>query len=180
MRFLEPSWMENKHLNWWLEVCWAARCTRTVGTFFSWSECCLCLDQSSGAGSQPVQSGSKQSLLPSRSPGSSRRRERFKDHWHDHPIPEHLQRLPRPQVRLLSANLSREINCYLPACDVWGPYSPWNVDAAMIKRQIPINSFCSSQSLYEEAATAQCPESDAEELCCLPQVAELAMVAALH
>lgn len=50
----------------------------------------------------------------------------------------------------------------------------------MINQQIPINHFCTSQSLYEAAATAKCSEGHAEELCCLPQTAELAMVAALH
>lgn len=37
-----------------------------------------------------------------------------------------------------------------------------------------------SQSLYEEAAAAERSESDAEELCCLPQTQELAVVAAVH
>ena len=36
------------------------------------------------------------------------------------------------------------------------------------------------QSLYEEAAAAECTESDAEELCCLPQTQELAVVATVH
>lgn len=37
-----------------------------------------------------------------------------------------------------------------------------------------------SQSLYEEAAAAERPESDAEELRRLPQTQELAVVAAVH
>lgn len=37
-----------------------------------------------------------------------------------------------------------------------------------------------SQSLYEEAAAAERSEGDAEELCCLSQTQELAVVAAFH
>lgn len=50
----------------------------------------------------------------------------------------------------------------------------------MINQQISINNLFTSQSLYEAAAAAKCSESHAEELCCLPQTAQLAMVAALH
>ena len=37
-----------------------------------------------------------------------------------------------------------------------------------------------SQSLFEEAAAAECYEGDAEELCCLSQTQELAVVATFH
>lgn len=50
----------------------------------------------------------------------------------------------------------------------------------MGNQQIPMNNFCTSQSLYEAAATAKCSETHAEKLRGLPQTAELAMVAALH
>lgn len=50
----------------------------------------------------------------------------------------------------------------------------------MLEQEVATDAVCASQSLYEEAAAAQRSEGDAEELCCLPQAAELAVVAALH
>lgn len=41
-------------------------------------------------------------------------------------------------------------------------------------------TLVNSQSLSEEAAAAECSEGDAEELFCVPQTQELAVVAAFH
>ena len=50
----------------------------------------------------------------------------------------------------------------------------------MGKEELILFILILSQSLYEEAAAAERSEGDAEELCCLPQTQELAVVAAVH